>query len=121
MIDYFFKWLDQATAKADALMLADFLNVTPGDLRDWAHDKVIPDPKVWRPSQDVGGVHTFLTGWFAVVALDQQKAVLLNAAALQFALDRDAKNAGQPFVVKNNIGAVITDIVVSPVFAGSNY
>lgn len=125
MIDYFFKWTDEAAAKADVLMLADYLNVAPGGLREWARDKVLPNPKVWRPSQDtvVNGVvvHAYLTGWFLVVALERRVAVLLNSTALQFALDRDARNAGQPFVVKNNIGAVINDVKVAPVFAGSNY
>lgn len=125
MIDYFFKWTDEAAAKEDVLMLADYLNVTPGGLREWVRDKILPNPKVWRPSQDtvVNGavVHTYLTGWFLVVALERRVAVLLNSTALQFALDRDARNAGQPFVVKNNIGAVINDVKVAPVFAGSNY
>lgn len=125
MIDYFFRWTDQDDAKQDALMLADYLNVQPGNLRDWAQDKVLPNVQVWRPSQDttVDGnvVHNFLVGWFAIVALNRQAPVLLNSSALQFALDREARNAGQPFVVRNNIGTVINDVKVSPVFAGSNY
>lgn len=125
MIDYFMRWSDQAAAKADALMLADYLNTAPGNLKDWARDKVLANVSVWRPSQDtvVGGVvvHTFIVGWFAIVALNRQVPILLNAAALAFALDRDARNAGQPFVVRNNIGTVISDVGVAPVFAGSNY
>lgn len=121
MIDYFFKWTDEAAAKQDALMLADYLNVSPGNLKDWARDKVLPNVRAWRPSQDVAGVHTYLTGWFAIVSVNRQVPVLLNATALAFALDRDARNAGHPFVIKNNIGAVLSDVGVSPVFAGSNY
>jgi hypothetical protein len=113
VIDYFFKWPDEASAKADALALANFLNVNLG----WFQDKVLPNVRAWRPSQDVGGVHTFLTGWFALAAWPTQVTILLNATALAFALDRN----GPPYIIKNNIGGVITDIGVSPIFAGSHY
>lgn len=118
MIDYFFRWNSQADAKADALSLAEFLGheITPG-VREWLRDKVLPDVKAWRPSQDLNGVHTYLTGWFAIVSLDIQANVLLNASALAFALDRD----GPPYIIKNNIGAIITDVACQPIFAGSHY
>lgn len=118
MIDYFFQWTTEADAKTDALMLADHfaVEVSPG-LIDWARDRVLPNVKAWRPSQDVGGVHTYQTGWFAIVSLKNQVTVLLNATALAFALDRN----GPPYVIRNNIGAVITDIAVDPIFCGSHY
>ena len=117
MIDYFFKWADEATAKADAVMLAGYLNTDAQSLKQWARDRVLPNVQVWRPSQDVGGVHTFLTGWFAIIGVNRQVTVLLNATALQFALNRD----GPPYIVRNNIGGIITDVAVSPVFLGSHY
>lgn len=126
MIDYFFKWTNQAAAKQDALMLADHLGIeiSPG-VRDWLADHVLANVKAWRPSQDtiVDGrtVHAYLPGWYAIVSLDRQVNILLNAAPLQFALDRDACNRGEPFVIKNNIGAIIQDVGCEPVFAGSNY
>jgi len=113
VIDYFFKWTDEAAAKADAFAIAQRFNVNG----QWLQDHVLPNVQAWRPSQDVGGVHTFLIGWFAVVATNQPVPILTNAAALAFALDRD----GPPYVIKNNIGAVITDVAVSPIFAGSHY
>jgi len=113
MIDYFFKWTDEAAAKADAFAVAQKFQIS----NQWATDHVLPNVQAWRPSQDVGGVHTFLTGWFAIVSLQGQAPVLLNAAALQFALNRD----GPPYIVKNNIGAIISDVGVAPVFAGSHY
>lgn len=121
-IDYFFRWNSEADAKADALMLADYLGVeiTPG-VREWVRDRVLPNVKAWRPSQDVGGVHTYLTGWYAIISLPRQVQVLLNASALAFCLDRDAANASQPFVIRNNIGAIIQDVACEPIFAGSNY
>lgn len=117
MIDYFFRWTNEAAARADAIMLADYLDVLPGDLRDWAYDKVLPNVLAWRPSQDVSGIHTYQTGWFAIISISRQISVLLNASALAFALDRD----GPPYVIKNNIGTVITDIAVAPIFCGSHY
>ena len=117
LVDYFLKWADEASAKADAVMLAGYLNTDAQSLKQWARDKVLPNVQVWRPSQDVGGVHTFLTGWFAIIGINRQVTVLLNATALQFALNRD----GPPYIVRNNIGGIITDVAVSPVFLGSHY
>lgn len=111
-------------------MLADHISVGRSispDTQIWLNDHVITNVNVWRPSQDIVTVspatrtHVYLTGYYAIVAWPRLVNVLLNASALAFCLDRDAANAGQPFVIKNNIGAVITDIGVSPVFAGSNY
>jgi len=113
MIDYFFKWTDEAAAKADAFSVAQKFEISG----EWARDHVLPNVQAWRPSQDVGGVHTFLTGWVAIVSTQNQVQVLLNAAALQFALDRN----GPPYIVKNNIGGIITDVACSPIFCGSHY
>ena len=124
MIDYFFHFTNEAEAKANALMLADHLGteITPG-VRNWLTDHVLPNVRAWRVSQDVISgtppvtTHTYLSGWFAIVSLNRQVDILLNAAPLAFALDRD----GPPYVIKNNIGALITDIGCEPVFAGSHY
>lgn len=118
MIDYFFRWNSITDAKADALWLTQkyAFEISPGVI-EWARDKVLPNIKAWRPSQDVGGVHTYLIGWFAIVALNGQVPILLNASALAFALDRN----GSPYVIKNNIGTIITDVACEPIFAGSHY
>lgn len=123
MIDYFFKFTNVAAAKADPVVQQNM-----DTLRTiWRNDYVLVDLQVWRPSQDVAGpndsfgnptvIHTFLTGWFVMVSLPNQVPVLLNHSALQFALDRD----GPPYVIKNNIGAVMQDVRVSPIFMGSHY
>lgn len=121
MIDYFLKWNTEADAKADAFALAQKFGVDNQGAWAWAQDHVLPNVKAWRPSQDTGVppnvVHTYLTGWYAIVSTNNQIPVLINAAALAFALDRD----GPPYIVKNNIGAVITDVACSPIFAGSHY
>lgn len=118
LIDYFMRWADEANAKADVIVLANHFGVeiSPGIIA-WTRDRVLPNVKAWRPSQDVGGVHTYQTGWFAIVSMVQQVSVLLNASALAFALNRN----GPPYIVKNNIGAIITDIAVAPIFCGSHY
>jgi hypothetical protein len=82
----------------------------------------LPNVKAWRPSLDVtnpdGSVtHTYIAGWLGILALDHIETVIINDNSLAFALDRN----GPPYVIKNNIGSVITDIAVSPVFAGSHY
>ena len=104
-------------------MLVD--HIGPGNV--WLNDHVLADVKVWRPSNDfigspnIGIQHVYLTGYYAIIAWPRRVNILLNATALAFALDRDRCNAGLSFVIKNNIGAVITDIAVSQMFAGSNY
>lgn len=121
MIDYFFRWNSQADAKADALALAEFLGVEIGSpgIREWLRDKVLPNVKAWRPSQNSGSplAHVYLPGWFAIVSVDRQIDVLLNAPALAFALNRD----GPPYIIRNNIGSLITDVACEPIFAGSHY
>ncbi len=126
MIDFFMRYADEAAAKADAILLSEDAGLTPS--KEWRRSNVIPDVKAWRPSQDVYSGspptfdhHVYLSGWYALVSTKGPNQTLMNAAALAFALDRDAANAGRPFVVKNNIGPVIQDIGVSPIFAGSNY
>ena len=91
-------------------------------IRNWYLHQFLPNVQVWRPSQDVtnpdGSVtHTYLTGWYGILALDYVEPVIINDNSLAFALDRD----GPPYVIKNNIGNVIHDIGVAPIFAGSHY
>lgn len=125
MIDYFFRWPDEAAAKADAISLAQHFGFQSSTAFRWGTDHVLPNVQAWRPSQDVivqssigpVVVHNYLSGWSAIVALNDQVSVLLNSSELSFALNRD----GPPYVIKNNIGAIISDVAVSPVFAGSHY
>jgi hypothetical protein len=129
MIDYAFKFTNAAAAQADASMLAGYYNVSVG----WLLDRCITGLQVWRPSQDVTAAdpspppatlttHTYLTGFFVVVSLDTPAPIpaLINHSALQFALNRTARLAGQAFVLQNNIGAVINDIAAQPLFEMSN-
>ena len=78
--------------------------------------------KAWRISQDVtnpdGSItHTYLTGWYCIVSVNKPNAQLTNDPNLAFALNRD----GPPYVLKNNIGAIISDVNCAPIFAGSHY
>ena len=97
---------------------------------NWGTFRVLPNVKAWRISQDVftGSPpvfdhHVYLPGWFAVLAMDGVLQPLLNDANLQFALNRDWTPGASPpnLIVKNNIGAIIQDVGVEPIFAGSNY
>jgi hypothetical protein len=127
MIDFFMRYATEAEAIADSYALAEqagFHKFSDA----WLTDHTLPDVKAWRPSQNTMSgdtppqvVRHFLTGYYVLVSLRGRNQTLLNAAALAFCLDRDACNRGDPFVVKNNIGAVIQDIGVEPTFAGSNY
>lgn len=129
MYDYFFRWATSSQARADAFAAAQkFGSLVPSsegspiNLWQWARDHVLPDVQAWRPSQDVTSsagtvTHSYQVGWFAIVSLNNQVPLLLNSSQLAFCLNRD----GPPYIIKNNIGAVLSDIAVSPIFAGSHY
>ena len=97
MIDAFCKWQTEADAKADAVMLANQFGIS---FNNWRTDHVLPNVKVWRPSQDTGTppnmVHNYLAGWFAIVSIRNQVPELMSLAATQFVLDRD----GPPYVIQ---------------------
>src|SRR6266700_3239658 len=105
MIDYLFRFADEATARANVFVLAQkFFHQGLGgdDASAWITDHVLPNVQAWRPSQDTTApglqgttivLHSYLPGWFCIVATNNPVQVLLNAAALQFALYRDAANA----------------------------
>ena len=121
--DFFAKWNSEAEAKQDAYRLRQYFGTDGGTIvKDWYLHQFLPDVKVWRPSQDVHNpdgtvTHIYLTGWFGILSLDHIENVIINDNSLAFALNRD----GPPYVIKNNIGAVINDVAVSPIFAGSHY
>lgn len=125
MIDYFFKFnteQDAITAASCAKELGDFKIVGPSTVAVWQWNKdfVLPNVQAWRISQDsttIPPVHTFLTGWFALAARPNIIQAYLNSSALAFALNRD----GPPYVVQNNIGAIMQDVNCQPIFAGSHY
>jgi hypothetical protein len=115
MIDCILKFTSKAAA------LTALANHTDG--QDWLPDHVLPDVKVWRTSQDVGDVHTYLTGYFVMISLPQAVPALNNIAAVQFVVDRDLANAWQPgMILKANLtNAVLQDLRVSPLFAGCDW
>ena len=119
--DFFCRWADEAAAKQDAERLAQYFGHP--QVSDWRRNWFLPNVKAWRPSQDIadspaGNVrHVYLTGWFGILALDHIEDVILNDNSVAFVLDRH----GPPYIIKNNIGAIIQDVAVSPIFAGSHY
>ncbi len=125
MIDYFFKFTDEASAIADAsgtiYYSAGFTLrsvVYPGT---WNPYRTIPNLQVWRTSQDIGGVHSFLPGWFGMIMVPQTIPALTNHSALQLAIDREAISAGQPGILKCNVTAILQDLRFQPVPMGSQY
>lgn len=128
MYDFFFKWATEEEAWADRMRLADYLGIDV-NATSWNQSTMLPNVKAWRPSQDVFSGsppvfvrHTYLAGWFALIATPKPANYLMNDNNLQFCLDRRAWNSRTPpYVVKNNIGTVINDVAVEPIFAGCNY
>ncbi len=129
-IDYFAKWASEAEAKQDAMRLRQYFGSDGGSIvKDWYLHQFLPNVKVWRPSQDVHNpdgtvTHTYLAGWFGILSLDHIENVILNDNSIAFVLNRDGNPSSVPavpYIIKNNIGTVINDIAVSPVFLGSHY
>ena len=127
MIDYFCHWTSEDAAKQDAVRLRNYFGVgSSATIQTWYTNQFLPNVQAWRPSQDVTTIsslgspivtHSYLTGWFGILALDHIEPVIINDNSLAFALDRD----GPPYVIKNNIGAVLQDVACAPIFAGSHY
>jgi hypothetical protein len=123
MIDHFCRWNTEAAAKQDAMRLKKYFGIDNGSIVDyWYLHQFLPNVAAWRVSQDfhdtAGNLeHVYLTGWFGILALDQAEPIILTDTCCAFALDRN----GPPYIVKNNIGTVIQDVGVSPIFAGSHY
>ena len=117
--DFFAKWNSEAEAKQDAYRLRQYFGTDGGTIvKEWYLHQFLPNVKAWRVSQDnTDGTHNYLAGWFGILSLDHIENVIINDNSLAFALNRD----GPPYVIKNNIGAVINDVAVSPIFAGSHY
>lgn len=116
MIDYIAKFADQATAMADATFVAQVVG------GDWLRDHCTPIT-VWRNSQDVGGVHTPLAGFFVLISLNNIVPALRDHAAIQLVIDSDKAAARQAgMVIKSNVsGAILQDIRLQPIFAGRDY
>jgi hypothetical protein len=122
MIDYFMKWNAESDAIAAANAAGRLGHYDNQNNWHWDLHYVLPNVQAWRISQDVtnpdGSVtHKYLAGWFCIVSTINPNATLKNDPATQFTLNRD----GPPYVVDNNIGAIITDVCCQPIFAGSHY
>jgi hypothetical protein len=121
MIDALVKFADLATAQADPVVQQhmDALHTL------FRADYVLADVKVWRASQDVGNVHTFLTGWFVLISLPSltpAAIALRDHAALQVCIDADkAKLRQAGMVLKSNVGGILQDVRMGPIFAGRDY
>lgn len=118
MIDFFLRFDTEADAitAATGSVLGQFTGNSP-NVWVWNTHFVLPGVRAWRISQDSPPVHNYLTGWMCLVATKNINQQLINDPNLQFALNRD----GPPYVVKNNIGAVLQDVGVEPIFCGSHY
>ena len=127
-IDVVLKFADRPTAIADATAVLDTYVDADGDgLRHFLPNHVIENVKVWRASQDVGGVHTYLAGWFCLISLPSEQAAKLaplqNHPAVTVVINRDKANAGQVgAIIRSTVSnAILQDLRMSPVFAGSDY
>lgn len=112
--DYVLGFADFATAKADAVAAAGGFNV---DAQDWASDHAM--------SVTVTRISTGnpLAGYFVLISMDRRVPALLNHTALRVAIDRTKCNARQAgCIMRSTVGAaVLQDLMISPVFAGSDF
>lgn len=128
-IDVVLKFASLAAAKADPVVQQHRDAIA--DL--FAGDRVIPNLKVWRASQDVAGAdaegnptvtHNYLAGWYMLVSLESGRVpnALRDHAAVQVAINRDKASARQVgAIIRSTVGAVVLqDIRFEPVFSGSD-
>ena len=120
-VDAVLKFSSLAAAKADPVVQRYYDAVL--DL--FAESMLIPNVKVWRASQDVNGVHTFLSGWYALISIETKGLPddVKNHAAIQVVIDRDKANARQVgAIIRSTVSAaLLQDLRFQPVFAGSDY
>ncbi len=120
-IDVVLKFTSLAAAKADPVVQQHYDAIE----NLFAQDRVIPGLQVWRASQDVGGAHTFLPGWFLLISLESGRIpnALRDHDAVQCVINRDKANARQAGAIirKTVSDAVMQDLRFQPVFAGSDY
>lgn len=111
--DYVLGFADFATAKADAVAAGGF-NV---DVQDWASDHAMP-VTVTRISTG-----NPIAGYFVLISMDRRVPALLNHAALRVAIDRIKCNARQAgCIMRSTVGAaVLQDLMISPVYMGSDF
>lgn len=123
MIDHVMLYATEAAAKADKERLEEAGGISATD--QWQLNQSIPDIRLWQPSKDtvMDGkvVHTYLKGFYLMISLSHVEPLLRDTPSIFFILDRDAASRGEPFVVFNDIGAMISDIAFEPSFAGSKY
>lgn len=121
-IDVILRFASLAAAKADASVRQHYDAIE--DL--FAGDRVIPNIKVWRASQDVAGTdgegnptvtHTYLTGWFVLVSLPRLVPALRDHAAVQVVINGETNE----IIRKTVTNAVMQDLRFEPVFAGRDY
>lgn len=128
MIDHLMAFADEATAKSDAVV-GTYWNATAAS---WDLSRCIPGLFVWAPAADTTATdgqgnmivthHAYDGLWRINIALPVRNAALCALPSCHLVTDRDAANAGQPFVLQS----VLTDVqlaalMIQPVFAGSNY
>lgn len=117
--DHLLQFSDEATARAS---LSEYWITPSDDLPSgaWRGDVCIPGVSV---STEAGGP---FPGWFIVIALPAVSATLRDMPdhACRLVADRDAANAGQPFlrfVAADMDPGALASAKMVPTFAGSTY
>lgn len=115
-IDAILKFTSLAAALADPVVQQ---HVGDDQQQTFMSDHVIPNLQVWRDSQDVAGVHTYLLGYYALISLPRIVSALRDHPAVQVVINR-ADNT----VVRRGTGiglALLNDLRFSPIYAGCAY
>lgn len=131
-IDYLGAFPSEAAAKADAAWGRYWTPPTVDSPGTWRPDICIPSLFVWAPAQDVSGTapdgsafvtHTPYDALWRISCSFQADNVVLDASpATHLVTDRDAANAGLPFVRQSALpDALLNSLMLSPLYAGSNY
>lgn len=126
MIDHLLRFASGAAAQTDAVVSAYYIN------GNWRGDVCLPNVQVWQPSADTQSTdghgnkiitHSYLPYWHIMISLPTLDQALRNHPACTIVADRDAANAGKPFILYTSIVAPdsLANYDLSPTFAGSGY
>jgi hypothetical protein len=128
-IDYLVTCPDEATCQMDATIGKYYVDGV------WRPDIVLQPIEIWQPANDMTSqetgpdgqlitvvMHQFLPGFSLVISLSQENAVLSASPYVQLVTDRDAAEAGRPFVLQSKFSMdELNTYRLQPVSQGTSY
>lgn len=118
MIDHLMTFTSEDAAKTDPVVGQYYIPAVIDSPGGWRGDVCLPGVQITITS--TGAVYD--SNWRIIIALPIQNATLSALSSCHLVTDRDAANAGQPFIRQSILSDTqLSLLTLSPTFAGSNY